>query len=104
MNAEWMAEAKGEAPGVDAKDLAQGAKALNETKGSGASDALDYDRAVADAMAEMFTSMDGDIDQLFEKLGENPYKAKKYPPASAAEFGRKYAQGFYEYIGSESKA
>ena len=55
-------------------------------------------------MAQMFTSMDGDVDALFDKLGENPYKAKKYPPADAAEFGRKYAQGFYEYIGSESKA
>ena len=58
---------------------------------------------VADAMASMFTEMDGDIDRIFETLGENPYKAKKYPPADAEEFGRKYAAGFYEYIGDKAE-
>ena len=32
-----------------------------------------------------------------QELDENPRKALKYPPVDAAEFGKKYAQGFYTY-------
>ena len=90
--------------GIGAKELSQGAKALNESKAARAADALDYDEQVANAMSSMYKEFDGDIDKLFERLDENPYKAKKYPPTDAEEFGRKYAQGFYEYIGAEGKA
>ena len=86
-----------------AGDLAKAAKGLTESKGAEAGDGLQYDKQVADAMASMFTEMDGDVDRIFETLGENPYKVKKYPPADAEEFGRKYATGFYEYIGDKAE-
>lgn len=62
-------------------------------------DALVYDKDTANAFAAMYTKNNGDTDAIFEQLGEDPYKVKKYPPKDAEEFGRKYAQGFYEYIG-----
>ena len=98
-----QAEAKPANP-FGAGDLAKAAKGLTESKGAEAGDGLQYDKQVADAMATMHTEMDGDIDRIFETLGENPYKAKKYPPADAEEFGRKYATGLYEYIGDKAES
>jgi hypothetical protein len=82
-------------------DLAAGAKQLQEAKGGSKdveADLLDYDRDVAAAMASLYNKYDGDVDRIFDEAGENTYKVKKYPPSSAEEFGRKYAQGFYEVL------
>ena len=85
-------------------DLSQGAKKLKETKGAGESDALDYDKGTADAFAALYEKKGGDYEAIFAELGENPRKVKKYPPKDAEEFGRKYAQGFYECLdAAESK-
>jgi hypothetical protein len=47
--------------------------------------------------AALYKKRDGDVRAVFEDLAESPRKALKYPPANAAEFGKKYAQGFYTY-------
>ena len=84
---------------MDDMALRAGAKGLNETKGASTQDSLKYDKDTAAAFAKLYTDNDGDTTKIFEKLGENPYKVNKYPPNDAEEFGRKYAQGFYEYLG-----
>jgi len=66
-------------------------------------DALAYDCDTAKAFEKLYIDNDGDVQKIFEVLGENPGKALKYPPENAKEFGRKYTQGFYEYAKSESK-
>jgi hypothetical protein len=95
-------EAKGtkedEVRPMDAGDLASQAKHLNETKGASETDALNYDKGTADAFAVMYEKNNGDYEAIFEQLGENARKVKKYPPKDAEEFGRKYAQGFYECL------
>ncbi|KAJ0393182.1 hypothetical protein P43SY_000569 [Pythium insidiosum] len=77
--------------------LAKSSKALKATKAREHADSLDYDAAVADRLAALYDKLDGDLRAIFEELDESPRKALKYPPSSAAEFGKKYAQGFYTY-------
>ena len=36
-----------------------------------------------------YNSKDGDLDAIFKELGDDPGKAKKYPPADATVFARK---------------
>ena len=85
--------------------LSQGSKQLTPTKVTDHSaSSFDYDKNIAERYTKMYEQFDGNMDQIFDELNENPRKAKKYPPASATEFGIKYAQGFYTTIESESKA
>ena len=62
--------------------------------------ALDCDKGIADALAALYEKKGGDYEAIFAELGENPRKVRKYPPKDAEEFGRKYAQGFYECLDS----
>lgn len=81
---------------VSESELNKASKGLHATKGTREhSDSLEYDPRVADKLAALYDKFDGDIKAIFEELDENPRKALKYPPESAAEFGKKYAQGFY---------
>lgn len=47
--------------------------------------------------AKLYEKHDADLRAIFKELDENPRKVLKYPPTSAEEFGRRYAQGFYTY-------
>ncbi|RLN72629.1 hypothetical protein BBJ28_00014440 [Nothophytophthora sp. Chile5] len=94
-------EAKGAAT-VSVSELSKTSKELRATKGTREhADSLEYDPRVADKLATLYDQLEGDLKAIFEveldtqELDENPRKALKYPPESAAEFGKKYAQGFY---------
>ncbi|KAG6623767.1 uncharacterized protein IUM83_02166 [Phytophthora cinnamomi] len=81
---------------VSESELNKASKELHATKGTREhSDSLDYDPVVAEKLEALYEKFDGDVKAIFEELDENPRKALKYPPISAAEFGKKYAQGFY---------
>lgn len=82
---------------ISASDLATTTKSLKAAKSREHSDSLDYDPEVADRLAALYEKHDGDVRAIFEELDESPRKAIKYPPSCAAEFGKKYAQGFYTY-------
>ncbi|KAJ8546936.1 hypothetical protein ON010_g11299 [Phytophthora cinnamomi] len=86
---------------VSESELNKASKELHATKGTREhSDSLEYDPVVAEKLEALYEKFDGDVKAIFEvgdteELDENPRKALKYPPTSAAEFGKKYAQGFY---------
>ena len=88
---------------ISAADLSLGSKRLAQTKTKERADSLDYDQGIAERYTKMYEQFNGDLDQLFDELNENPRKAKKYPPSDAHEFGIKYAQGFYACLESEGK-
>ena len=52
---------------------------------------------------DLYNRFNGDLDQLFEELQENPGKAKKYPPADALAFAERYYDGGYTYA-NETRA
>ncbi|KAG7394732.1 hypothetical protein PHYBOEH_004775 [Phytophthora boehmeriae] len=81
---------------VSESELNKASKELHATKGTREhSDSLEYDSSIADKVAALYEKLDGDINAIFEELEEDPRKALKHPPQSAADFGKKYAQGFY---------
>ncbi|KAF4315635.1 hypothetical protein BBO99_00008861 [Phytophthora kernoviae] len=81
---------------VSESELNKASKQLHATKGTREhSDSLEYDSSIADKVAVLYEKLDGDIKAIFEELQEDPRKALKHPPQSAADFGTKYAQGFY---------
>ena len=44
-------------------------------------------------LAKLYDDMEGDVEQIFGALGENPGKAIKYPPKDGLEFAEKYLEG-----------
>uniref|UniRef100_K3X9A7 Uncharacterized protein n=1 Tax=Globisporangium ultimum (strain ATCC 200006 / CBS 805.95 / DAOM BR144) TaxID=431595 RepID=K3X9A7_GLOUD len=90
-------EAKSSHVAVSESELSKSVKNLKATKGREHSDSLEYDSQIADKLAKLYEKHDADLRAIFKELDENPRKALKYPPCDAAEFGKKYAQGFYTY-------
>jgi hypothetical protein len=41
------------------------------------------------AYVNLYNKFGGDLDRIFDEIGENPGKAKKYPPKSAEEFAER---------------
>ncbi|CEG50360.1 uncharacterized protein PHALS_08076 [Plasmopara halstedii] len=81
---------------VSEMELCKASKGLHATKDSREhSNSLEYDSRVAEKLEAMYNKFGGDIEAIFKELNESPRKALKHSPKSAAEFGRKYAQGFY---------
>ncbi|KAF1336878.1 hypothetical protein FI667_g67, partial [Globisporangium splendens] len=94
-------EAKSSHVVVSESELSKSVKNLKTTKGRehSDSDSLEYDSQIADKLDKChdLTLPPCSCDDSEQELDENPRKALKYPPCDAAEFGKKYAQGFYTY-------
>ena len=65
---------------------------------------LQYANVNMQMLENMYKKYSGDLDEIFDELGEDPGKAKKYPPENAKVFARKYREGFYSYIKDENRA
>ena len=46
---------------------------------------------------DLYNRFNGNLDQIFDELQENPGKAKKYPPKDAQAFAERYYEGGYTY-------
>jgi len=64
----------------------------------------DETEEMTERLENMYEKYSGNLDDIFEELGEDPGKAKKYPPENAKVFARKYREGFYSYIKDEARA
>mmetsp|Transcript_2399 Transcript_2399/g.5220 ORF Transcript_2399/g.5220 Transcript_2399/m.5220 type:complete len:107 (+) Transcript_2399:58-378(+) len=96
-------ETKG-APAFNLADLRAGAKKLHsveessgDKKAQGKTVADEGEEAVLKAYIDLYNKFGGDIDRIFDELGENPGKAKKYPPKSAEDFATRYYAGGFTY-------
>ena len=49
------------------------------------------------AYVDLYNRFNGNLDQIFDELQENPGKAKKYPPKDAHAFAERYYEGGYTY-------
>mmetsp|Transcript_1504 Transcript_1504/g.2053 ORF Transcript_1504/g.2053 Transcript_1504/m.2053 type:complete len:105 (+) Transcript_1504:138-452(+) len=57
----------------------------------------DEEMAVVERLEKLWDNHDGDIEAIYEELGENPGKCLKYPPSNGSEFGQKYVRGYFTY-------
>uniref|UniRef100_A0A7S2SCV1 Uncharacterized protein n=1 Tax=Rhizochromulina marina TaxID=1034831 RepID=A0A7S2SCV1_9STRA len=87
---------------IDFSALQAGAKNLKETtvaprkaEGKGG-DELD-DKTIA-SLVSLYDKYNGSLDDIFDELGENPSKAKKYPPRDAEDFAQRYYAGAFTYV------
>ena len=48
--------------------------------------------------AAIYTKNKGNLAAIFKELGGDATKAAKHPPTDAADFGRKYTQGFFDKL------
>lgn len=55
-------------------------------------------RAMRLGLEKLYNDKGGNLEDIFDTLGEDPGKALKYPPADATTFARKYLEGSYTYI------
>ncbi|CAM9115474.1 unnamed protein product [Ectocarpus sp. 13 AM-2016] len=96
---ESKAESKdGRAVLLGAEDLSTGAKSLRHT---GIPQEHVEEKASAEELEpyeRLFRQHKGDLRAMFDKLGEDPGKALKYPPSNAEEFARVYTRGGYTYV------
>ena len=97
-------QAKGR-PAFALGDLTAGAKKLQPTAAAPKTESKD-DVAESEAMQkyleDLYLKHNGDLDEIFDELKENPGKAKKYPPSDEVVFAQKYRAGFYSYISEEN--
>mmetsp|Transcript_25369 Transcript_25369/g.30064 ORF Transcript_25369/g.30064 Transcript_25369/m.30064 type:complete len:524 (-) Transcript_25369:201-1772(-) len=49
-------------------------------------------------LMNLYKLHNGDLEQIFNDLGDHPGKALKYPPSNAEEFAQKYIGGYYTYV------
>ena len=98
-------------------DIQAARKTLNHTdeapekKDNDALNGIVEDKETANELSrlkEIYVRYGGDIERIFEELLCSPRKALKHPPKDEDEFARKFYQGFYTDIetetASESKA
>ena len=50
-------------------------------------------------LSKLYDDMEGDVEQIFGALGENPGKAIKYPPKDGDEFAQKVPLGVARVAG-----
>jgi len=63
-------------------------------------EALDIDIS---PLVDLYTKHQGDLGAIFAELGEDPGKAKKYPPTDANDFAAKYVVGKFTYVSNIDK-
>jgi len=72
------------------------AAALSNSGGGGGVDAM------TQGFADLYTQHGGNLEAIFEVLGENPNKALKYPPSDAIDFATKYIAGNFTYAAGKA--
>jgi hypothetical protein len=72
------------------------AAALSGGSGGGGVDAM------TQGFADLYTQHSGNLEAIFEVLGENPGKALKYPPSDAIDFATKYIAGNFTYAAGKA--
>lgn len=58
----------------------------------------DASDAMTQGLKKLYGDHSGNLEAIFEVLGEDPGKALKYPPKDAMEFATKYLAGGYTYV------
>ena len=86
---------------INEEELQRGLKSLNDVniaEDKGVSPKIEKDEKTVFSLEDIYLKHNGDIQAIFDELGESARKALKYPPKDASEFAAKYYEGYYDDI------
>ena len=91
---------------ISEEEIQRGLKSLNDVdvaEDKGLSSPIAKDEKTVFNLEDLYTKYNGDIQAIFDELGESARKALKYPPKDAAEFASKYYEGYYDDLKAKLK-
>ena len=91
---------------INAEELQRGLKSLNDVnidEDKGPILKVDKDEKTVFNLEDLYDKHHGDIQAIFDELGESARKALKHPPKDATEFATKYYEGYYDDLKDKLK-